>query len=47
LAVTHLMTIEFVLNVSLLEKIFSVRARSTFRPHNVNDLSQITVCAAA
>jgi hypothetical protein len=39
LAVTHLMPIEFVLNVSLLEKFFSSRESQTFRQRNVNDLS--------
>jgi hypothetical protein len=35
----HLMAIEFVLNMSVLEKLFSIGARSTFRRRNVNDLS--------
>jgi len=39
LAVTHLMPIEFVLNVSLLEKFLFISRKSTFRQHNVNDLS--------
>jgi hypothetical protein len=47
LAVAHLMPIEFVLNVSLLEKNLLRSRRSTFRRCIVNDLSQIIVCVAA
>jgi hypothetical protein len=46
-AMPHLMAIEFVLNMSLLRKSFELAARSTFRPPNVSELSQIDICAAA
>ena len=40
-------TSEFVLNVSLLNKILLSSRTSTFRQRNVNDLSHCNVCAAA